>query len=331
MQLFDRIMAVPGMANTPNTPNDGKADGDSNRKHWLEYATAGFALIAALGGISSVIVGLIQYGVYTRQAQIMKSQNTIATAQTFIASKQAAMMDRQNDIAAIGQQAFISAKEVRIDKGVIQSPDGSATLWFYPIIENGGNTAAKNLRISASAAVEPARPGTTVLLPVNFALGGKQSIEVAHFPDVGPPDPEIILDEAERLEGQGKPSRLLRTVLGPHVSQSVAGFGVPVEETKRRIVDGERWFILGALHYEDMLLNSKQRLLKYCYVITFHLSENGELQSPVAPCQHWNCADDECKSDKAAYDAETKGWTQPALLSVQPWPGPVETKPLKQP
>jgi hypothetical protein len=330
------------MASTPKIPNDGRANGDGkkgeasalsgdhcqpnshydtdkkdNRKHWLEYATAGFALIAAVGAISSVIVGLIQYGVYTRQAQIMKSQNTIATAQTYIASRQAEIMDRQNDIAAVAQQAFISTKDVRIDKGSIPSPDGTAALWFYPIIENGGNTAAKNLRMSASAAVDPGRPGTAVVMPMDFGLGGKQSIEVAHWPDAGPPDPESILIEAESLEGQGKPSRLLRTVLGPHVSQSVAGIGVPVEETKRRIINGERWFILGAIHYEDRLPNSGPRLLKYCYVITFHVSESGELKSPVAPCQHWNCTDDDCRSDKAAYDAETKGWTQPPLLRVR--------------
>src|SRR5579863_1266274 len=41
--------------------NNGGAN--QGRKHWLEYATAGFAFVAALGSISAVIVGYWQWGI----------------------------------------------------------------------------------------------------------------------------------------------------------------------------------------------------------------------------------------------------------------------------
>ena len=37
--------------------NGNGANTDQDRKHWLEYATAAFAFVAALGSISAVIVG----------------------------------------------------------------------------------------------------------------------------------------------------------------------------------------------------------------------------------------------------------------------------------
>jgi hypothetical protein len=111
------------------------------------------------------------------------------------------------------------------------------------------------------------------------------------------------------------------------VTQSLGGFGVPVEETKRRLQDGERIFVLGAIHYEDIFAGSQQRVSKYCFAIGFSISELGELKSATGPCPHWNCADDECKSDKAAYDIETAGWVQPAFMSIPSSPPPYPSRP----
>ena len=198
---------------------------------------------------------------------------------------------------------------------------------FYPIIENGGSIPTKNMRLSTQASVDPSRQNVQVTLPIGFSLGQKQSIDLGHLPDAGPADPETILIENEALERTGQPSRLIRTVLGPHVTQSLGGFGVPIDETKRRIQDGERVFILRAIHYEDIFGGSQQRASKYCFAIGFSISETGELNSAIGPCPHWNCADDECKSDKTAYETETRGWTQPAFMSLPPSPPPYPPQP----
>jgi hypothetical protein len=42
-----------------------KDDANQGRKHWLEYATAGFAFVAALGSISAVIIGYWQWSAMT--------------------------------------------------------------------------------------------------------------------------------------------------------------------------------------------------------------------------------------------------------------------------
>jgi hypothetical protein len=151
---------------------------------------------------------------------------------------------------------------------------------------------------------------------LGIALGPKVNMILTHLPEAGPFDPEEILIEAEKLEQQGKPSYITRTILGPHVSQAVAGFGIPIEETKRRAQEGGRWFLLGAIHYDDRFANSSTRLSKYCFGIGFEITATGELNPTTSPCPHWNCADEECENDKTAYNTETANWRGTALLSL---------------
>jgi hypothetical protein len=44
----------------------------SERKHWLEYATGGFALVAAIGSVSAALVGYWQWGVLSGQLSAMR-------------------------------------------------------------------------------------------------------------------------------------------------------------------------------------------------------------------------------------------------------------------
>jgi hypothetical protein len=57
--------------------------------------------------LAVVLVGLLQLGVYTRQAKIMRDQTTLTTAQTMIAGAQADISNRQADI--MKNQASIAA------------------------------------------------------------------------------------------------------------------------------------------------------------------------------------------------------------------------------
>jgi hypothetical protein len=284
---------------------------DLKASHWVEL----FLTAALLG------VGGGQLYVYWRQADIMTTQAEIARAQTEISLQSA--------------RAIVFAKDVRVEKkdGAIPGKPGQFEpyWWFSPIIENGGNTTTKNMRIRPQATIDPTRPEIEVKLPFGMALGPNQAGEISHLPEVGPNDPEQDLIESEAREREGKPSYIVRTILGPHVSQTIAGFGVPIEETKRHIQEGGRWFLLGAIHYEDRFANSSTRLSKYCFAIGFETTPSGEINPNISSCAHWNCADDECESDKAAYNAETKNWRMPTLLSIPPSKPPYPSAPSAAP
>jgi hypothetical protein len=313
--------------NTAQTqPNFWKSFWDFKASHWAEVILTGVL----------VGVGIAQVVIYNRQAGMMKSQNGIAIDQALIAHSQADISSRQADImdkqASISreadlltediQRAFVSAAGVRIDKkpGEIPGHPGQfeTYIWFTPSIENGGSTPTKNLRISAQAYLDPSRPGVNAKLPIGAGMGAQQVIAFSHLPDAGPPDPEETFIELEKQEREGKPAQITRGLLGPHVSQNFGGLGVPLEETKRLIQDGGRWFVLGSIHYNDRFSQSPERRYKYCFSIGFTTSDNGEPTPTTTTCAHWNCADDECVDDKSAYEAETKGWIQTPVYAITP-------------
>jgi hypothetical protein len=215
-----------------------------------------------------------QLWVYWRQAGIMQTQAEIA--------------GRQNEIAIQSSRARVFAIRIEKKDGAIPGTPGKfeAYWWFLPVLENGGSTSTKNMRISAQAYFDPSRPEVEVKLPLEMAVGGKQAESVSHLPDAGPFDPEKLLFDSEELDRQGKPSNLIRTILGPHVSQTVAGFGVPVEETKRPIQEGGRWFILGAIHYDDRFSTPPSKLSKYCFGVGFEITPSGEFNATTSPCAH---------------------------------------------
>jgi len=291
------------MVDTPN-PESGEngkppkgnweAKPDS-QPHWVEVGTL----------IVLVIVGIFQICIYFKQANIMQTQADIAL--------------KQNEITVQSSRAIVFAKDVRVEKkdGPIPGQPGQfeAYWWFSAVVENGGNTSTKNLRISPQVAFDPSRPEIAVKLPLGMAFGPKQHMTISHLPEAGPVDPEERLIEAEELERQNKPSFITRTILGPHTPQAFAGFGIPIEEAKRRLQEGARWYLVGAIHYNDRFSNSS-RLSKYCFAIGFEITATGELDPTTSPCPHWNCADEECEDDKAAYSTETADWRGTALLSL---------------
>lgn len=313
---------LEGDTEPPEQPQRQRAQGDQptaqreqfwdlKASHWVEVFLT----------IVLICVGLLQYRVYTRQAGIMDKQVEIAS--------------RQNEITVQSSRAIVYAKDIRIEKkdGAIPGKPGQfeAYWWFSPVVENGGSTSTKNMRISPQAAFDPSRPEVEVKLPMGMALGPKQAMTVSHLPEAGPVDPEDRLVEAEKLERQGKPSYIIRTILGPHAPQAIAGFGIPIEEAKRRVQEGGRWFLLGAIHYDDRFSNSSTRLSKYCFGIGFEITASGELNPTTSPCPHWNCADEECESDKTAYGSDTANGHAPAILSIPPSKPPYPAAPSPNP
>jgi hypothetical protein len=303
------------MSNIGDQHGQPEEENKPPRRYW--YATESFfnlkfSNVAEIFlGCALLVVGATQAFIYWRQAGIMKTQANIAI--------------RQNEITIESTRAIVYAKEIRVEKkdGAIPGEPGKFEpyWWFSAILENGGGTSTEHMGVSAQASVDPSRPEIMAKLPFGMALGAKQEGIVTRISEAGPENPEKLLLKSEELEQQNKPSRLIRTILGPHVSQAIGGFGLPIEETKRRVREGEILFIHGAIHYNDRF-SKKVRLTKYCFVIGFEITAPGELQPATSPCPHWNCADEECEADSAAFDRETVGWRPGAVFVIGPEPAP---------
>jgi hypothetical protein len=96
-----------------------KADSEKTQKHWLEYATAGFAFLAAIGSISSVVVSSWQWGAMRAQLTVMKENNNVIRA---------------------SQEAFVNFKRIDIKS------DGKTPDEVRPLLENTGGGAAIQVR-----------------------------------------------------------------------------------------------------------------------------------------------------------------------------------------
>lgn len=112
----------------PSSEHHGpKAANDTNgqNKHWLEYATAGFALIAALGSISAAVVGFWQWGIMNGQLFEMRRSS--------------------NDNEAL-QRAELTLSHVEANYYGERS-EGHLIWHLRPVWENTGSTTAEHLTI----------------------------------------------------------------------------------------------------------------------------------------------------------------------------------------
>ena len=107
---------VPTDGGDKNHPPDAKNQSCkpyTEGKHWLDYLTAGFALVAAIGGVGAGIAGGYQ-----------------------------AYVARDTEIAS--NRAFVIANSINF---VSYTDPSNKDRWWYvaPIIENVGNTQTKSL------------------------------------------------------------------------------------------------------------------------------------------------------------------------------------------
>jgi hypothetical protein len=65
----------------------------------------------------------------------------------------------------------------------------------------------------------------------------------------------------------------------------------------------ENYYLFGVFHYQDWFSEGAEYRTKFCFAI-IPFREDGKLKVSYEPRLFWNCADDECDVDKAAYDAE---------------------------
>jgi hypothetical protein len=185
------------------------------------------------------------------------------------------------------QRAFITVSQVKIEMrdGLVPGETGKPGTkvqywWFTPEIENSGNTPTKNLRYRPIASCGPRA----------LALGPKQAFYCPT--DIsGPEDPD---DPSHDTLVPAK------SVLGPHAKIPIGGVGVLPGFLQEISNTGFKWYIYGSIHYNDIFVNSESHVTKYCFGIS--LTDLTEMKPGYGLCEHWNCADDECKVDRDAYD-----------------------------
>jgi hypothetical protein len=85
---------------------------------------------------------------------------------------------------------------------------------------------------------------------------------------------------------------------------ALGGGGVGVDLLKKAIDEGWRFYIYGVIHYNDIFAHSEPHVTKYCYTIGAARNEKGDIEPRTGLCDHWNCADDECRTDRDAWIAQ---------------------------
>ncbi len=182
------------------------------------------------------------------------------------------------------QRAFVTGKDLQI----VENP---ILYWFFSIIlENTGNTPTKNMEVCFKS---------------GFSLTELNDTIPRKTPSFAPGDPEKICNQ-EKIVWPFQ-----RIVLAPKGIIPVQGVGIPkkyIEEMAKNRSDG---YIYGIAYYDDVFSGSKKHITKFCFVVIPVAEPDGTAKIERGLCQYWNCADDECDADKAAYDTALKSLNPP--------------------
>lgn len=170
------------------------------------------------------------------------------------------------------QRAFVSDVRVHLDPKEIEG--GKPSYWMPRItVRNSGATPTRDLRYVSVYNRSPSSPG----------------------------DPEGW------FEAEVSITRILkgRITIGPQseaeVPTPVVSFRLP-EAQPPEVYTQSVGTLTGAFVYGDQFTRSQLHTTKYCFVVL--ASSAGFVFT--TPCDHWNCSDDDCKTDKGAYVARQK-------------------------
>jgi len=197
---------------------------------------------------------------------------------------------------AISRESFASVQRAFITVSSFETPvrfgSGFASetkYWFIiPNIKNSGNTPTKNMRyfITASCPAE-----------LDIGMGANMSIDCDF---TRPPEP---IDPDDLLKRPGFKDKAPAAILGPQTAIPLTGIGI-TEKSVRAIQNGFPLFVWGIVYYNDIFPKSQLHVTKFCYQVGVSISDKKEIGFIYAFCKHWNCADDECKTDRETYNAE---------------------------
>lgn len=218
-----------------------------------------------------------------------------ASDQGEILNRQFRLAKEQSDAYNTTERAFVTVSDVRVST-MHNGPDKSVISHYFwtPIIENSGNTPTRDLDDLSEAMAVPTKP----------VPGYRNPYAGVALPD-SPGDPNNLYRTLRQTFKV--PAR--HFVLGPHATAPIGGIGVPVVKNSFvSISDIEAGTIkvyeFGIVRYRDIFPNSPAHVTKFCYELGMDMNEQGVLAPTHTLCQHWNCADDECKEDRAEYDAQ---------------------------
>jgi hypothetical protein len=242
---------------------------------------------------------------YFREHAVALASLVVALASLVFSGLAVLNARKQADIAEKGlvdvQRAFIVVSGLKEEP--VRINDKITGFKFTPIIRNSGNTPAKQVRWVTLD------PFNAVFIP--------QFREFCR--DENPMDPDQILNQPEKSPA----IHVGRGILGPQDALLLAPEFTIDNRAFQDILDGQRLgkFYFGAIRYFDQF-SKNERVTKYCYTISSFSDADGfeatgpGLKAPSvhpfpAVCKHWNCADEDCDSDKKRYDEE-KMRPQPA-------------------
>jgi hypothetical protein len=204
-----------------------------------------------------------------------------------VAYRQWSAMIDNNDISRKSlievQRAFVTPNGMNFE---LKKEGGGISVWrVVANVVNSGNTPTYNAKYrSAMGANMPIKDPGRAMFPL----------------DGGMLDPEDGFIGNNNQLYKPLDTRLGRFLLGPHVIIPIFDALLPDEQMRRTLT------IVGAyIEYDDVVAKGHHRT-KFCYVIS---AINDDTITPAyAPCEYWNCADDECKEDKKEYREAVTKW-----------------------
>jgi hypothetical protein len=262
-----RVEATPACSKPHPGADANRNAPDQERKHWLEYATGFFALVAALGSMSAVFVGYWQWSAMRENNKISRESFTSV------------------------QRAFvtISSFDTPIRLGDVPGQPGKLVKywWFIPNIRNNGNTPTKDMQYFV---------GATCPREMTWSMPGRMAIAC----DFTRQD---ILDPVDIFQKPAFKDMGSAAILGPQSAIGLGGIGI-TENSIQAILNGYQMYLFGLVYYHDIFPDTPQHITKFCYQIGANRSDNDEIVSSFGFCTHWNCADDECKDDRKAWETD---------------------------
>lgn len=205
-----------------------------------------------------------------------------ANTQSGATAKEQERLTRESN--SLSREAFTASQRPFVIVKDIQIITDDAGWDFRPIIENAGNTPAKDL-----AVVQWIEGMHLVFFPDGPLKGTRNFV-------TEPPDPLTSLYKQP-----------FRSVLGPH-SQMPSNFrgmglswGVGEDVMKEKVTPFIYW---GYVRYRDIIDGTAEHVTKFCYNVQVSRGPNGDPAPALVQCRHWNCTDEQCDDDKRRYETE---------------------------
>lgn len=213
------------------------------------------------------------------------------------------------------QRAFITVSELKQEL----APDIDGVWRFTPVIKNTGTTPAENVTLVA------VNPRNDLFAP-RF---NRQEFAFFSWKIGAPRDPDEFL-----IDNISSALRLSDFTIGPQgggVTASELSVDLTTKDIEASFSNSIGRFIYGSIHYDDVF--SSQHVSKFCFRIDGISIRNGKVSPLQSICRHWNCTDQYCQKDKAAYETELKtivasgmprhpGPSPMQAIPALPWPVP---------